>query len=63
MYVRACACGRKNWGAGACATCYENVCDLRAGVDENPRICEGVSPLPPSPICGLRKENRKTNTY
>ena len=32
-----CACGRKNWGVGACAAHYENVCDVRAGVDENPR--------------------------
>ena len=32
-----CACGHKNWGAGACAAHYENVCDVRAGADENPR--------------------------
>ena len=32
-----CAYGRKNWGAGACAAHYENVCDVRAGADENPR--------------------------
>ena len=30
-------CGRKIWGAGACAAHYENVCDVRAGADENPK--------------------------
>jgi hypothetical protein len=30
-------CGRKNWGAAACAAHYENVCDVRAGADKNPR--------------------------
>ena len=32
-----CGCGRKNWGAGACAAHYENMCDVRAGADENLR--------------------------
>ena len=32
-----CACGPKNWGADGCAAHYENVCDVRAGADENPR--------------------------
>ena len=32
-----CGCGRKNWGAGACAAHYEYVCDVCAGADENPR--------------------------
>ena len=31
----ACACGCQNWVAGACAAHYENVCDVRAGSDEN----------------------------
>ena len=30
-------CGRKNGGAGACAAHFQNVCNVRAGVDENPR--------------------------
>ena len=30
-----CACGRKNWCAGAFAAHYKNVCDVRAGADEN----------------------------
>ena len=33
----ACGCGPKNWDADACAAHYENVCDVRAGADENPR--------------------------
>ena len=32
-----CACGWKNWCAGACATHFQNLCDVRAGADENPR--------------------------
>ena len=32
-----CACGRKNWFAGACAAHYQNVCNVRAGAAENPR--------------------------
>ena len=32
-----CAYGRKNWGAGACAAHYENVCDVRTDADENLR--------------------------
>ena len=32
-----CACGRENRGAGACVRGYKNVCDVRAGADENPR--------------------------
>ena len=33
----ACGCGREKWGASACAAHYENVCDVRAGADENRR--------------------------
>ena len=31
-----CPCGRKNWGAHACAADYENVWDVRGGADKNP---------------------------
>ena len=40
-----CACGCKNWGAGACVRSYENVFDVRAGADENPptlKVCSIV---------------------
>ena len=39
-----CACGCKNWGAGACVRSYENLCDVRAGADKNPRTLK-VWPL------------------
>ena len=38
-----CAYERKNWGAGVCAAHYENVCDVRAGADENPRTLKVCS--------------------
>ena len=38
-----CACGGKNWGAGLCAAHFKNVCDVRAGVDENPRTLKVCS--------------------
>ena len=31
-----CVCARKNCGAGAWPTPYQNVCDVLAGADENP---------------------------
>ena len=42
----ACMCGPKNWGADACAAHFQNVCDVRAGADENPRtlkVCQSDS--------------------
>ena len=46
-----CACGHKNWCAGACAAHYQNVCNVLAGVAEIPRtltVCLiGVVDAPP----------------
>ena len=39
-----CGCGSKNRGAGACAANYENLCDVRADADENPRTLK---------VCGI----------
>ena len=44
-----CACGRKNWCAGACAAHYQNVCDVRVGAAENPRtlkVCRNIRIFP-----------------
>ena len=35
-------CGRKIWGAGACAAHYENVCDVRAGAEEKSEHNKGL---------------------
>ena len=39
-------CEGKKWGAGACAAHYEKVCDVLAGVDENPsklKVCNNYN--------------------
>ena len=38
----ACGCGPKNWSADVRAALYENVCDVRAGADKNPRTLAHV---------------------
>ena len=34
-------CGQKNRCACACAAHFQNVCDVHAGADENPRTLKG----------------------
>ena len=51
----ACGCGPKNWGVDAFAAHYENVCDVRAGADENPRTLK-VCPIYYEKTTKLKKQ-------
>jgi hypothetical protein len=44
FFEKMCGCGHKNWGAGAWASHYKNVCVVHVGADEKPRTLKVCIP-------------------